>query len=310
MKEGLTRRDFFKSPFRRSEIQILREGNVVHIRKRNPEGNYTIIYENHVQSVNPTQLPESLNGGLVLETPWNWSENPLGYLYGYLQERPKLFPPLEKNNIPIFFVDFPYSLDKWYLGNYGTTYLIDGSLVLTEGLIGAELLFRAAKRISGMKSEPISRRKFVENLGRIALGVFLLMPFVSLGGTLGSSFTKHGEGQVAEYAKLTDKVHLEAMFFSGALRNVTIAHKEEWLMNEGASEGHLATIIGAGHVGIENWLEKSSQERLEFLSFFKPLIKRMVVPEPFYQIAWFEFKKDRWKVAEIFEVPELKALVA
>lgn len=293
MEAKLTRRVFLRNPLGKPEDKIPQKENIVHIRK--PEGTYSIIYNDQAESQDPQRLPPALDG-LVLETPWNWSKDPLGYLQACRQTTiyQPLFPTLEENSTPVFFADLGYRIDN--LGNLKPSELLDLAVLVAEIGIGAKLL-----------TTKTSRREFL-NITKVALGLWLLTPAGFLSDLL-PTLTTHGREQTAEIIKSVEGIHPESLFFTLQLRDIVLAHKEEWLM-KGGPKGHLGTVIGGLHTGIENWLKRSSQERLEFLSRARPFFKDIVVPDTFYEIIRFEFNKDRWKVAEIFEVPELKALVA
>lgn len=271
------------------ETRLEREGNVVRIEK--PEGFYTIIYGIHSRPTEPQQLPERFDG-LFLETGRNnYLEASLNFLKAFKGDRQyqPVFQPLEEKRIPIYFADA--FLDEKVIA-------LDSLVTGGEG--GLAVIIASQIRKNGQ----ISRRDFL----RATASTWLLTPFVSSMG--GFFFGDIGEEPIAELQKFSHRLHPEDKLLTLTVRNIIIAHKEQWLTERIGKGPHLATILGADHVGIEDWILNSPEERITFLYRSKPIWRPFVAPETVYQMVRFDFDGYQWQVGEIFEVPELKELVA
>lgn len=181
-------------------------------------------------------------------------------------------------------------------------------VALTEGAIGTKLLMQVIE-----DRKQITRRGFLKKVGtgfKTAAAVWLSMPLIE--SLLFLGFGVQGDFVHPNLRKLIEKTHPETWFFILTLRNVVLAQKEQWLMEQmGDKPHHIATIIGAAHTGLEDQIRKSPEERLKFLQAVKPLLEHMFVPESVYKMVQFEFNEKRlhWRPTKIFEIPELKELV-
>ncbi len=302
------RRSFLTKPFKslRSpqavEVELERSGNVATIVK--PEGTFTFIYNNaYFPKDYSDQLPSEIDG-LVLETGVNpWMDDPLRYVHEHQANRGyfRLFRTIQEMKVPLVFADF------WYKNKgFGTEYIpavLEALGILGETKIGIDLL----KKISREKKD---RRDILKIGARSIAAAWLVQPALSYFSALGANAIGEGEESTTELVKLSNKTHPEVFLLTTTLRNVVIAHKEEWLASKKGNKPHFATIIGVGHAGIEDQIQYSPEERWEFLRRLKPLLQMLVRPEEFYRIGEFEYTDNMWKVNEVHEVPELKKLVA
>lgn len=281
-----------------NEAVVARKGNVVTITKNGAR--YTFVYNNAFSPKDYSKdLPRNSNG-LVLETGTNhWIEDPMRYLQEHKANTSyfNLFNTLEKKKIPLFFADVGYKNDL-----KGHVPLVASVLALgAETVIGIELL----RRITHLKK---TRRSFISSAVKAAAGAFLAAPGLSYIAGVTSSASEVGEEHATNLIKSINTAHPEVSFFITELRNIVIAHKEEWLSVK-KRKPHLATLIGGGHANIEEQIQHTSQERIDFLRKIKPLLKEIISPEEFYRIAEFTYDGDDWRLQEIYEVSELKELI-
>lgn len=273
--------------------RLEREGNIVRLYK---DGNvYTIIYTYHLKQESPEMIPKETTAlfleGYSMKPP---EEGVFSSAFSYQ----KLQPSLEKKQIPIYLPDLGFS-GLGLSASFGSAML----LLVTEAFIGFEM----GRRI--LWEKPISRRDFFKiGAGGLA-ALWLLAPLpIGVGTTIPLVLNK-GVGRALELDKLSHQMHPELDFLGLALRNVVIAHKEEWVAGNLAKENqNLVTIIGAGHVGIEDAFLCSPEKRLQFLRRLRPLLKAAVIPETLYTMPKFTYEGNHWQ-KEIFEIPELKELI-
>lgn len=176
-----------------------------------------------------------------------------------------------------------------------------------EGAIGTTLL---AQIIKNRQRKTYTRRDFLIKGAKAAVGAWLLMPAIE--GLLFTTLGMQGEFMPPDIRKLVEKTHPETWFFLLTLRNIVLAHKEQWLMETMGNKPVLATTIGSAHTGLEDQIMRSPEERLQFLRAVKPLLNRMFDPESIYKMVQFNFYPDRWNwwgPSRVYEIPELKELV-
>lgn len=282
-----------------TETRLEREGNVTHIYE--PEGTWTIIYGPHTFfSYDPKQLPKGTDG-LFLEHQSNYLKNPLGFLSA--DKESKDYQPLiefaETNRVPVYFAD----LD---IRNEMLVIPAEVLVELTETVVGAAILKKIPQV---MRNNRMSRRQFLKIGARALSGAWLMTPMASMVGTTASGLTGAEEERTAEFIKLSDRMHPEDILISKTLRNVVLAHKEEWLMNKMGNKPHFSTIFGPLHAGLEDQIQHSPESRIEFVRALRPVLKTVVTPETLYKMIRFDFDGKNWRIGEIFEVPELKELV-
>lgn len=284
---------------------VRREGNIAHIQK--PGKTYTVLYGFHIVSQNPKEIPENTQA-IFLETGmFRWAADPVKSLYDLREhvQYKRLFERIEKERIPVIFGDPKYKQSDALL------LLADNAFTAMGWMAGVKLLQSARRTLRGEEGDEGNKRNGVGKATLLTLaGAWMLLPFASSTVQLFSSITGVGLEQSAELKKLSHKLHPEAELLYLTLRNTVIAEKEDFLANvlDGRNT-HMTTVLGAGHVGIEDSLQKSSEERIQYLRHLQPLLKKIAIPEYFYQIAKMEFTGKEWKVGEILEVPALKQLV-
>jgi hypothetical protein len=149
---------------------------------------------------------------------------------------------------------------------------------------------------------------FVASLTYGLAGAWLLLPVVSNMTRLVSSITGEGMEQSARLKKLSHKLHPEAELLYLSLRNAVIAEKAYYLTQTYGKNAHIAIVLGAGHVGIEDMLIKSHAERLDYLKKFQNLLHKIVLPEYLYSINRMGYNGKEWRMEKTEKVPALEAL--
>jgi pheromone shutdown protein TraB len=134
------------------------------------------------------------------------------------------------------------------------------------------------------------------------------LPVVSNMTRLVSSVTGEGMEQSARLKKLSHKLHPEAELLYLSLRNAVIAEKAYHLAQTYGKKAHIAIVVGAGHVGIEDMLIKSHAERMNYLRKFQNLLHKIVLPEYLYSVTGMEYDGKEWRLEKTEKVPSLEAL--
>lgn len=261
-------------------------------------GTYTILYGLHVITQNPDEVPERITG-IILETGIHqWLEDPvktIQKLKKHLQYK-LLCERLEKEKIPVFFADLKYKYNDF-------------------ALIVADNFFTAAWWIGGMRlisqllrHDTKPKRGFVASLTYGLAGAWLLLPVVSNMTRLVSAITGEGMEQSARLKKLSHKLHPEAELLYLSLRNAVIAEKAYHLAQMYGKNAHIAIVLGAGHVGIEDMLIKSHAERMQYMKKFHKLLHKIALPEYLYSIIRMGYNGKKWSMEKTEKVPALEAL--
>jgi hypothetical protein len=256
-------------------------------------GTYTILYGLHVVAQNPDDVPDGITG-IILETGIHpWLKDPvqtIQKLKNHLQYK-LLFERLEKEKISVLFADVKYKYNNF-------------------ALILADTFFTAAGWIGGMRLiSQLSRNiGFVPSLAYGLAGAWLLLPTVSNMTRLVSSITGEGTEQSARLKKLSHKLHPEAELLYLSLRNAVIAEKAYHLAQTHGKNAHIAIVLGAGHVGIEDMLIKSPEERISYMKKFQGLLHKIVLPEYLYSVTRMEYDGKEWRLEKTEKVPSLEAL--
>jgi hypothetical protein len=253
-----------------------------------PEGKNTVLYGIHIKSQNPQELPSDIQG-IILETGIHqYLKDPLlsfQKMKEHVQYR-ELFEILEKKKIPVYFVDLKYRLADPIL------MMLDTTFTGIEWFAGMKLLKKGRKN-------PLN----------LLVGVWLVLPFLTNLLRLGSAFSGIGQQQSGALKKISHKLHPEADLLYLTIRNAVIAEKTKYLLRRSGDSPHLVTILGAGHVGIEDMLQMSEEKSDSFFRRYLPLIKKIAEHEYFYKIVEFRFNGKNWNVASVTEVPTLKNLL-
>lgn len=261
---------------------------------KKPEGIYTLLYGVHILSQNPEDIPDDADA-VVLETgivPYlDDPDKAFGHLKDHIQYR-TLIKYLEKKRIPIIFNDIKYKYNDMAL------LLLDNSMSVWKWSQGMKLLSRTA-----------GARKPVRLFRYLTAG-WLLFPFFANAIRLASVFTGVGLKYSAQLKKLAHRLHPDSDLLFLTIRNALIAEKNEYYMKHFGINKHIVTVIGAGHVGIEDMIEMDNDKRMSRIKKLMPLIKRLVDPEYFYKAVRYVYNGDKWQVAGTIESVHLKQLVS
>ncbi len=261
-------------------------------------GTYTILYGLHVVPQNPDDVPENITG-IILETGIHpWLKDPVQTIQK-LKKHPQyklLFERLEKEQIPVLFADVKYKYNNFVL-------LLADTVFPAAGWIGGRRLINQMIRHA---ANP--QRGFITSLAYGLAGAWLLLPVVSNMTCLVSAMPGEGMEQSARLKKLSHKLHPEAELLYLSLRNAVIAEKAYYLAQTYGKNAHIAIVLGAGHVGIEDMLIKSHGERLGYLKKFQNLLHNIVTPEYLYSIIRMGYNGKEWRVEKNEKVPALEAL--
>jgi hypothetical protein len=101
----------------------------------------------------------------------------------------------------------------------------------------------------------MTRRKFLKVAG-LALSGWLLSPFLSETAVVSSWLAGEGQELVGQIKSGNRTLHPE-WSFTNRVRETVIAHKVAWLMHRSYNNGHISTIMGAGHMGMEQEFTKT-----------------------------------------------------
>jgi hypothetical protein len=259
-----------------------------------PEGTYSILYGIHIKSQDPTDIPADTDA-VILETGMHkYLDNPvhsLETLKKHVQYK-ELFRHLEERRIPVLFVDLKYRFPD-------------------PVLLMADTAFSGIEWMAGINMLKSKNQKAKINKGaRYLVGAWLLLPFISNVLRLGSAFIGAGQKQTGELKKLSHRLHPEADFLYLTLRNAVIAEKEKYLMESFGKKPHFVTVLGAGHVGIEDTISWNENKRQQFFNHFVQLIKKVAAKEYVYQSIEYRYNGKKWEVHKIHENPGLKALLS
>lgn len=292
-------------------VRLEREGNVTHIYK--PEATYTIIYQRHTRSVNPDQLPEDLDG-LFLET--DITTHPLYYLNNKNIDKTnygRLSITASNREIPIYLADIVLrpnvDLDDLLSQEELITY---GEALLGGGVLGET--YRRLVIVPYMKYSKVSRADFIKGAFAVLVGGWFFTPGISESGRV---FAGEDNGISADFQRLSHKLHPEQLLVIGTLRNIVMAHKQEWLARQMGNNPHFVTVIGGKHVGLETELLNSGETRLDFLKKSQFRWGSLIDESTFHAIHRFDYtdKPERrlplgkWKLSNTFYVPDLGELV-
>lgn len=291
-----------ESPRATLRPDLVRKENVVDIRKA--EGDYTVIYGNHWQVMDPKQLPEHLDGICFETATANWLKEPIQTFLSAqntVQYSP-LLKPVEEKQIPVYLVDL--ASDDDHSGLFGLAIYSDVFLEIAEGILGYRMIRSALKH----KGKSLTRGESLKHILKICAAGYLLSPSISMALKALASFSGVAEGPTSYLLKMGLKIHPESFFFVATVRNTVLACKQEWLMKQIGSRPHFATVIGGFHIGIEDAIFESSEDRLALLKNFQSLISKTYLPESLYKITRIDFNGDNWQVTGAYEVPELKEI--
>jgi hypothetical protein len=261
-----------------------------HITLEQKEGTYTIVYGEHVRSQNPSDIPETTQA-IILETgAIPYLADPLKALSDakkHLQYK-ALFAYAEKKKIPIIFADLKYRINDQLL------LLMDTSVPAVEWMMGLNILKQKRSR-TGRELRTVT-------------AFWLMMPFLTNILHMSSAMLGRGQRITANLKRLSHKLHPEAELLILTLRNAIFAEKAKYLLSD-LQKPHITTVIGSGHVGIEDMFQMDDKKRLSLLSGFQKILKHLAMPEYGYKAVRYDYKDNEWVIGKTYEVPSLKGLV-
>jgi hypothetical protein len=276
--------------------KIIRNKNITTI--ETGTGTYTILYGLHVIAQNPDEVPKRIDG-IILETGIHqWLKDPVKTtqrLKNHLQYK-LLFERLEKEKTSVLFADLKYKYN-------------DFALILADNVFSAAGWIGGMRLINQMiRNDTKPQRGSISSLAYGLAGAWLLLPVVSNMTLLVSSITGEGMKLSTRLKKLSHKLHPEAELLYLSLRNAVIAEKAYYLAQMYGKNAHIAIVLGAGHVGIEDMLIKSHAERLSYLKKFQNLLHKIVLPEYLYSIIRMGYDGKEWILEKTEKVSSLEAL--
>jgi hypothetical protein len=92
------------------------------------------------------------------------------------------------------------------------------------------------------------------------------------------------------------------------LRNAVIAEKAKSLARTHKNKPHIAIVLGAGHVGIEDMLTASDEKRLAILKRYTSVLSRFANPEYLYTTLISQKKGHSWQTNKAVS-PVLRAIL-
>ena len=269
-----------------------------------PSGKVTFLYGHHFGPENGSHIPTDTTAVCLETASDNWVRNPLRTLFvaKVFPQFAGVFPEIERRRLPVYLTD-PAVRGAIPVG------LAEASLVAAEAILGMRLAKKAYKTIKE-KEGRVSRRDMLSMSTRTFGALWLMLPGFSSIARLASTATETAYNATAATLRFSHRLHPEQFLCTATIRNVVIAHKQEWLMEYLGGNPHLTTIIGAAHADIESCLASKPERRLAFLGRIMPLAGPLIIPETFYSLAMcYPDKNGGWKEGEKYEVPELKALI-
>ncbi len=256
----------------KGKFHIERNGRVTTIEA--PTASYMILYGNHFTPENPDSIPVHAKA-VFLEAIGNWTQESDAYesYEEHTQYRP-MMKTLKENGTPIYFGDPDINMAA---GN------LDLGVLIGETALGIALLAKLKEKNSGEKG--MNRRDFLKKSSLAMAGAYFSTPLLSRLGRAVSHETDLGHSASAEIAKKINEGHPESMIILESFRNAVIAYKEQRVAEAMNNKPLIATVMGAMHVGIEDALQSSQADKLEYLRKFKPVLHSLVnTPETFFTI--------------------------
>ena len=261
-----------------------------------PEATYTILYGMHIVEQNPDELPDDADF-LLLETGMHeYLKDPnatVERLSGHVQYK-ALFEKAEKKNIPIVFADLKYKYNDFAL------LFLDNAASAAGWFAGTKLL----KKSLAQSKE----RKYRQALLTGVIGSWMVMPFAINALRLGSSMLRVGEAETGKLKRFSHKVHPEAEVMYLTLRNAVIAEKAKSLARKQNHKPHIAIVLGAGHVGIEDMLTTPDEKRLAVFRRYSSVLSRFANPEYLYTTLISQKRGRSWQSEKALS-PVLRAIL-
>lgn len=282
--------------------RVLRHGNRTDIETR--QAVYSVVYGLHTSPLNPQLLVPKPDIVLLESGNANWSADPAHYVTHLKNSFPpysQLISTCEERAIQVAFGDFGLTSKA-----LGADFVFFGaSKALTANTLAVDLVSKALQR------ERICRRELV---GKTLAAAFLGMPLVTSCLNTAAVFTDTGQNITAEIKQLADTLNPEDHFIINTLRNKVIAYKEQQMARDlwdiYGRKPHIATVIGAQHLGLERELTISPQRQAAFLKRWKTLVSNVPNnPKTFTSGVILSFSGNQWIIKKNFEFPVLKTLI-
>jgi hypothetical protein len=278
--------------------RIERKGNIARIETR--EALYVIAYGQHNKAQDYRDIPDNTRIVFLENSTGDWSREYNGYDHFRTDEQyGGLVQSLEQRNISICFSDV--NIKRINIPKIRPL-PPDFITLMAETALGSGLIYSAVKRNS--ENTRSSRRKFLSKTSKAIAGTYLLSPMISGLGRGATYQNGLGEHSV-EARKFINDIHPEIDIIVGSFREAVMGFKEQWLAESIGNKPVIATVIGAIHVGLEEVLQSTQQDKLNLLKKFKSVLDLIVsVPETFYTVRI----NNADGTFETLVIPELKEL--
>lgn len=275
--------------------KVERHGNVITISR--PEGTYSIIYDTHIGR-KKQEIPSGVDGVCFEWTgKYPSTREELREVAYVLANQKPVFDHAFLRRLPLLAVDCSIS----------SIAFAEEMLGPIEFVMGASLFNKIREQV---RTTGITRRNFIKTMLARGAALYLSLPTISELGRAGSSLSGIGERQTTELSKLTQRIHPEYKVIILGLRDAVAVQKMQYLLrNQGYK--HLLAPRGAAHVGMEDAILASEEERIDFLTRLKPLLPKVLADqETFFQIYEYRLSSSlRWEVARKLEEPRLREIM-
>jgi len=216
----------------------------------------------------------------------------------------KLMRDTQRRGLPLLFSDATYKP--------GGEFVFTAEMLAStaETGLGLKTLQNVSKELTERYPRKYTRREVLKLMAGGIAGAYLATNSIPKILTYPLSLTERGTEKIREMTKQNERLHPLNYVFTHQVRNTIIAEKLCWLgENTGLEE--VALSIGAAHVGIENVLQTTSEERLAFLKSLKPFLKAFFENETLYKVAKLQTgPANQWYLDRWYEVPKLKDLAS
>lgn len=275
-------------------VRIAREGNLTSI--ITPKTTYHIGYNIHTQGslkIKDTSRAIFIEGGVL---PYPTYHEEFQKAFNFVPQSDALNFAAE-NNLPVYATDCSISY----------TFVLAETLLQSAEGIGA--VYLAGKMQEAVSSnQHISRRGFIRGLG-YGLVAFAALPLLATAGRGLTIATNIAPNESTELSKLSQQTHPELKIILLRLRNLIMAQKLKYIAStQKLSETY--SVLGAGHVVIEDYILASTEQRMNELRKIQPLMQFLPMPETIYSIYKYKAVNGNWTLIQISEEPNLKTLVS
>jgi len=231
-----------------------------------------IGYEIHSQNQSPEIIgPETQ--AVTIETGLNnYAKRPetLANSYRIAQggetQYQDLMRAMQNKGLPLLFSDVAY--------RPGREFVFTAEMLASTAKtgIGLRTLQEVSKELTERYPRKYTRREVLKLMAGGIAGAYLATNSIPKLLTYPLSLTEGGGERVRDIAKQNEKAHPLNYVFTHRVRNAIIAEKLCWLGKNTRLE-EVGLSIGAAHVGIEDALQATSEERIAFLRSLKPFLK-------------------------------------